>query len=231
MEEKKKFKTTLILGNGFDLSLKLKTGYKNFHEHLETKGFYEKHSSNELVSIIKTSIHDYWYNFERVIRDYAISSKATVSLRRLAIFREVLDKFPHNWNRDLLSDMITSDILDLFNLYNFSSAIELLNKINDGELSEIMSICRKVESQIDDIELQERKKTQAILNVLKAELCSFLKEAIKGDIDISKPSARVLLSTLGIEPKGHNSIEKDLLTKIVKEEWVFEDNVRIISFN
>ena len=36
--EEKKYKTTLILGNGFDLSLHLKTGYKDFHEYLETKG-------------------------------------------------------------------------------------------------------------------------------------------------------------------------------------------------
>ena len=229
--EEKKYKTTLILGNGFDLSLKLETSYENFHKYLVSKGFYEKHSSNELVSMIKTNIHDYWYNFEAVIKDYALRSKAAVLFRRLDKFREGLDKFLHDWNRDLFSNIITSEILDLFNQYNFSSAIELLNKINDGELSEIMSICRKIESQIDDIELQERRKTLAILNELKTELYSFLKNAIKGRIDIAEPSARVLLSTLGIEPKGHNSIEEDLLTKIVKEEWVFEDNVRIISFN
>ena len=127
--------------------------------------------------------------------------------------------------------MITGDILELFKLYNFSTAGELQDRIDNGELSEVVSLCRKIESQIDDIELQERRKTQAILNELKAELCSFLKEAIKGRIDISEPSARVLLSTLGIEPKGYNSIEEGLLTKIVNEEWVFEDNVRIISFN
>lgn len=231
MDEKKKFRTTLVLGNGFDLSLHLKTSYKAFHEYLEAKGFYEKHNSNELICKIRKEIHDYWYNFEKVIKDYALSSKATILFRRLAIFRKGLDKFLHNWNRDLLSDMITNEILDLFNQYNFSSAIELLNNINDGELSEIMSICRKVESQIDDIELLERKKTLAILNELKAELYSFLKNAIQGHIDISEPSARVLLSTLGIEPKGYNSIEEGLLTKIVEEEWVFEDNVRIVSFN
>lgn len=229
--EEKKYKITLILGNGFDLSLQLKTSYKGFHEYLVTKGFYEKHSSNELVSMIKTNIHDYWYNFEAVIKDYALRSKAAVMFRRLDKFREGLDRFLHDWNRDLFSDIITSEILDLFNQYNFSSAIELLNKINDGELSEIMSICRKIESQIDDIELQERRKTLAILNELKTELYSFLKNAIKGCIDISEPSARVLLSTLGIDPKGYNSIEEGLLTKIVKEEWVFEDNVRIVSFN
>lgn len=229
--EEKKYKITLILGNGFDLSLQLKTSYKGFHEYLETKGFYEKHSSNELVRMIKTNIHDYWYNFEAVIKDYALRSKAAVMFRRLDKFREGLDRFLHDWNRDLFSDIITSEILDLFNQYNFSSAIELLNKINDGELSEIMSICRKIESQIDDIELQERRKTLAILNELKTELYSFLKNAIKGCIDISEPSARVLLSTLGIDPKGYNSIEEGLLTKIVKEEWVFEDNVRIVSFN
>lgn len=229
--KEKKFITTLILGNGFDLSLHLKTSYKDFHEYLDTKGFYEKHSSNEFVSMIKTDIHDYWYNFERVIKYYALSSKATVLFRRLAIFREGLDKFYHDCNRAFLSDLNVNDILELFNQYNFSSAVEFLNKINDGELSEIIKICSKIESQIEYIEQQERSKTLAILNELKTELHSFLKEAIKGHIDISEPSARVLLSTLGIEPKGYNSIEGGLLTKIVKEEWMFEDNVRIISFN
>lgn len=231
MDEKKKFRTTLVLGNGFDLSLHLKTSYKAFHEYLEAKGFYGKHNSNELISMIRTSIHDYWYNFEEVIKDYALGSKATNLFKSLAIFWEGLDKFPQNWNRNLLSDMITRDILELFKQYNYFSARELLDRIDKGELSEVVSLCRKVKSQIDDIELQERKKTLAILNELKAELYSFLKNAIQGHIDIAEPSARVLLSTLGIEPKGYNSIEDGLLTKIVKEEWVFEDNIRIVSFN
>lgn len=231
MKEKKIYKVTLIIGNGFDLSLQLKTSYKNFHEYLEAKGFYEKHNSNELISRIRTNIHDYWYDFEKVIKDYAQSSKACFLFRRLAIFREILDDFYHNWNRDLLSDAITSDILDLFKEYDSSYVEKLLDKIDDRELSEVMDLCRKIETQIDDIEQRERKNTQAILDELKKELNLFLNDATKGHIDISEPSARVLLSTLGIEPKGYNSIEEGLLTKIVKEEWVFEDNVRIISFN
>ena len=175
MEKKKIYKVTLIIGNGFDLSLQLKTSYKNFHEYLEAKGFYEKHNSNELISRIKTNIHDYWYDFEKVIKDYALSSKACFLFRRLAIFREVLDDFYHNWNRDLLSDAITSDILDLFKEYDSSYVEKLLDKIDDGELPEVMDLCRKVETQIDDIEQRERKNTQAILDELKKELNLFLK--------------------------------------------------------
>ena len=231
MEEKKKFRTTLVLGNGFDLSLHLKTSYEDFHKYLEAKGFYEKHNCNELICKIKEDIHDYWYNFEEVIKYYAVCSKSSFLYKKLSYLKEELSKFPYKLDRILISSMITGDILELFKLYNFSTAGELQDRIDNGELSEVVSLCRKIESQIDDIELQERRKTQAILNELKAELCSFLKEAIKGRIDISEPSARVLLSTLGIEPKGYNSIEEGLLTKIVNEEWVFEDNVRIISFN
>ena len=231
MEEKKKFKTTLVLGNGFDLSLHLKTNYEDFHKYLEAKGFYEKHNRNELICKIKEEIHDYWYNFEEVIKYYAVYSKSSFLYKKLSYLKEELSKFPYKLDRILISSMITGDILELFKLYNFSTVGELQDRIDNGELSEVVSLCRKIESQIDDIELQERRKTQAILNELKAELCSFLKEAIKGYIDIAEPSARVLLSMLGIEPKGYNSIEKGLLTKIVKEEWVFEDNVRIVSFN
>lgn len=229
--EEKKYNTTLILGNGFDLSLKLKTSYENFHEYLVSKGFYEKHNSSELICQTKANITNYWYDFEQVIKDYALFSKVSLLYRNLSCLKEELSKFPYKLDRVLISSMIIGDMQDLFKEYDLFYVEKLLDKIDNGDLSEVMGLCRKIESQIDEIEQQERRKVQTTLNELKAELCSFLKEAIEGRIDISEPSAKVLLSTLGIEPKGHNSIEKDLLTKIIKEEWVFEDNVRIISFN
>lgn len=138
--EEKKYKTTLILGNGFDLSLKLKTSYENFHEYLVSKGFYEKHNSSELICQTKANITNYWYDFEQVIKDYALFSKVSLLYRKLSCLKEELSKFPYKLDRVLISSMITGDIQDLFKEYDLFYVEKLLDKIDNGDLSEVMGL-------------------------------------------------------------------------------------------
>lgn len=50
----KTINTTLIIGNGFDLSMGKHTCYKEFYEKLvKNKGFWDNHSGNSLLEYIK----------------------------------------------------------------------------------------------------------------------------------------------------------------------------------
>lgn len=49
---KKIYGTTLIIGNGMDLSLGMVTSYYSFFQKLEEKGFFLEHESNPLLKYI-----------------------------------------------------------------------------------------------------------------------------------------------------------------------------------
>ena len=67
--------TMLITGNGFDLNLGMKTGYKDFFYLMESIGFWDKYKENRLLSYIyQKGAKEYWYSFEDVIKDFAIRS-------------------------------------------------------------------------------------------------------------------------------------------------------------
>lgn len=68
----KPINTTLIIGNGFDLSLGMKTSYKSFYEYLEERSFFDKYKELPLIEYIHNSIkRDLWYDFESIIKEFA----------------------------------------------------------------------------------------------------------------------------------------------------------------
>lgn len=48
---KKKYGTSLIIGNGFDLNLGMVTDYRSFFKKLKADGFFTKHTNNPLCSL------------------------------------------------------------------------------------------------------------------------------------------------------------------------------------
>ena len=44
--------TTLIIGNGFDRNLGMRTGYDEFFNKLKTQGFFAKNAENPLLAFI-----------------------------------------------------------------------------------------------------------------------------------------------------------------------------------
>lgn len=49
---KKKYGTSLIIGNGFDLNLGMVTDYRSFFKKLKADGFFAKHTNNPLLQFI-----------------------------------------------------------------------------------------------------------------------------------------------------------------------------------
>ena len=52
MEQENYIGTMLITGNGFDLNLGMKTGYKDFFYKMVDIGFWDKYKNNRLLSYI-----------------------------------------------------------------------------------------------------------------------------------------------------------------------------------
>lgn len=82
----KAINTTLIIGNGFDLSMGKHTGYKEFYEKLvKNKGFWDNHSGNSLLEYIKDNggSKEFWYDFENIILHYSFESENGKKLKEL----------------------------------------------------------------------------------------------------------------------------------------------------
>lgn len=78
--------TTLIIGNGFDLSMGKHTSYKEFYEKLvKNKGFWDNHSGNSLLEYIKDNggSKEFWYDFENIILHYSFESENGKKLKEL----------------------------------------------------------------------------------------------------------------------------------------------------
>lgn len=84
-----RYKATLIIGNGFDLSLGLKTSFKDFHHYLKDQGFYQKHREHELAQMLdKACEKDKWFDFEAIIKEYAITSNDSLRLTSTVVSEE-----------------------------------------------------------------------------------------------------------------------------------------------
>lgn len=73
----------VILGNGFDLALGMKTSYRNFYEQKEFWPFGKKENDTNirirhmtgLDSFLDKNMQENWYNLENLLADYATGIK------------------------------------------------------------------------------------------------------------------------------------------------------------
>lgn len=92
----KAINTTLIIGNGFDLSMGKHTSYKEFYEKLvKNKGFWDNHSGNSLLEYIKDNggSQEFWYDFENIILHYSFESENGKKLKELEKSKTSDDRF------------------------------------------------------------------------------------------------------------------------------------------
>lgn len=100
----KTINTTLIIGNGFDLSMGKHTSYKEFYEKLvKNKGFWDNHSGNSLLEYIKDNggSKEFWYDFENIILHYSFESENGKRLKEL----EDLNKTDDNFTNGIVSEV------------------------------------------------------------------------------------------------------------------------------
>ena len=94
--------TTLIIGNGFDLSMGKHTGYAEFFKKLEDEDFWKKHSGNSLLNFIEEKgSKEYWYDFEDIILHYTFESDNGKRLKEL----EDLNKTDDNFTNGIVAEV------------------------------------------------------------------------------------------------------------------------------
>lgn len=81
---KKKYGTSLIIGNGFDLNLGMVTDYRSFFNKLNSDDFFAKHADNPLLQFIKAKGEkENWYDFEGIIQEYATRGEQAKYLKMI----------------------------------------------------------------------------------------------------------------------------------------------------
>lgn len=90
---KKKYGTSLIIGNGFDLNLGMVTDYRSFFKKLKADGFFTKHTNNPLLQFINAKGEkEKWYDFEGIIQEYATRGEQAVNLKMIDKLLPIIDK-------------------------------------------------------------------------------------------------------------------------------------------
>lgn len=88
----KNCKINLVIGNGFDLSLGLKTGYRGFYESI-ANNFILQNKDHGLIQYIQNSCErKNWYDFESVIKKYALESEDSKKLQQPIIEFDLEDR-------------------------------------------------------------------------------------------------------------------------------------------
>ena len=147
----KKFGTTLIIGNGCDLNLGMRTDYCSFFNELSQSGFFSKYNHIPLIKFIQEKGEkEKWFDFEAIIEEFASISEQAIYLKLSERLLLLLDK------------VIGLD----GNCYNDISDYNKLSKISP----EIQSI----------IDYSEKyTQPQFALDGNVRELCSKIKKALK----------------------------------------------------
>ena len=98
----KAINTTLIIGNGFDLSMGKHTGYAEFFKKLKDEGFWKEQSGNSLLNFIgEKGSKEYWYDFEDIILHYTFESDNGKRLKEL----ENLNKTDDNFTNGIVAEV------------------------------------------------------------------------------------------------------------------------------
>lgn len=244
------YKATLVLGNGFDLSLKLDTSYKSFYQYLENNQFIEKNRSNRLVEKIEYYAKqeeltdnkiENWYDFEAIIKEYATSSKDARYLKKLRELKEVITEALQNQDIQNYTAIKFENVAKEFtrskltSLQKFNAFISEENDLDFDMADDFTKLCKQVLSDIDAIQKEHKHSADKIILDLKSNLQLFLKSTLHNKhIDYNdNPAIRILLALLGVKYQGGKPAVDELLNNYNNEieEYEFRDNVKIISFN
>lgn len=229
----KKFKITFIAGNGYDLSLGMKTSYKLFYDYLVRTGFFTTHEANPVIRYIKEKEdRSHWYAFENDILEYASKSKKSIILKQCNQFL------------DLINEIEVGEFGAINNLGHFKSITKFIN-IDKSLFAEphddlfvmreqLLPILEDTKNIIQKYQEDCQFEAKQAIYLLRNELNSFLSQAYPSCADENKyPSAiSVLSASLGMNWISFIEIHQGFKQRYDRNKSTFDfGNVQIISFN
>lgn len=228
---KKKYGTSLIIGNGFDLNLGMVTDYRSFFKKLKADGFFTKHTNNPLLQFINAKGEkENWYDFEGIIQEYATRSEQAVNLKMIDKLLPIIDKALE------LDEESFKKIKDYKHLcgivLEFDSVIEYTSKNNYLDFAadyDIREKCVYIKKALSQYSEEQRDLVKEAMRLLKDELVAFLKSA-KINNEENSLAFMIFFSIMGIYDAGYKGLTMKLSDYSKKYQGSFPD-FKIVSFN
>lgn len=228
---KKKYGTSLIIGNGFDLNLGMVTDYRSFFNKLNSDDFFAKHADNPLLQFIKAKGEkENWYDFEGIIQEYATRSEQAVNLKMIDKLLPIIDKALE------LDEESFKEIKDYKHLcgivLEFDSVIEYTSKNNYLDFAadyDIREKCVYIKKALSQYSEEQRDLVKEAMRLLKDELVAFLKSA-KINNEENSLAFMIFFSIMGIYDAGYKGLTMKLSDYSKKYQGSFPD-FKIVSFN
>lgn len=225
--------TMLITGNGFDLDLGMKTGYKEFFYQMKSIGFWDSHKDNRLLSYIyEKGAKECWFSFEEIIKSYLLNSPESRNIVYYNKFMKVVDKMQNYEDSVLigiskfksLGTIIPSveELIDVCGDYEF---------VNPKLLSIATNIVSKIKSEFESYIEPIINDCVKAFELLKDELCKFIDNArpIYGEYSAA---AKKLCALFGCDGQGADAWDKNLCNRY--DELLEKYNLpkyRFVTFN
>ena len=230
---KKKYGTSLIIGNGFDLNLGMVTDYRSFFNKLnsDSDNFFVKHADNPLLQFIKAKGEkENWYDFEGIIQEYATRSEQAVNLKMIDKLLPIIDKA---LDIDEESFRIIKGHKHLCGIVSeFDSVIKYTSKNNYLDFAadkDIREKCVYIKKALSQYSEEQRDLVKEAMRLLKDELVTFLKSA-KINNEERSVASMIFFSIMGIYAAGYKGLAIKLSDFSKKNQGSFPD-FKIVSFN
>lgn len=228
---KKKYGTTLIIGNGFDLNLGMVTDYRSFFKKLKADGFFTKHTNNPLLQFINAKGEkEKWYDFEGIIQEYATRSEQAVYLKMIDKLLPLIDKaldIDEESFKEIKGYKHLCGIVPEFDrVIEYTTKNNYLDFFADNDIREKCVYIKKALSQYNE---EQRDLVKEAMRLLKDELVVFLKSAKINDEEKSV-AFMIFFSIMGIYAAGYKGLTMKLSDYSKKCQGIFPD-FKIVSFN
>lgn len=227
----KKYGTSLIIGNGFDLNLGMVTDYRSFFNKLNSDEFFTKHIDNPLLQFIKAKGEkENWYGFEGIIQEYATRSEQAVYLmmidKLLPLIDKTLDIDEESFKEIKGYKHLCGIVSEFDSVIEYTSRNNYLDFAADNDIREKCVYIKKALSQYSE---EQRDLVKEAMRLLKNELVAFLKSANINDEEKSV-AFMIFFSIMGIYDVGYKGLTIKLSNYSKKCHGNFP-NFKIVSFN
>lgn len=228
---KKKYGTSLIIGNGFDLNLGMVTDYRSFFKKLKADGFFTKHTNNPLLQFINAKGEkEKWYDFEGIIQEYATRSEQAVYLKMidklLPLIDKALDIDEESFKEIKGYKHLCGIVPEFDSVIEYTTKNNYLDFVADNDIREKCVYIKKALSQYNE---EQRDLVKEAMRLLKDELVVFLKSAKINDEEKSV-AFMIFFSIMGIYAAGYKGLTMKLSDYSKKCQGIFPD-FKIVSFN
>lgn len=228
---KKKYGTSLIIGNGFDLNLGMVTDYRSFFKKLKADGFFTKHTNNPLLQFINAKGEkEKWYDFEGIIQEYATRSEQAVYLKMidklLPLIDKALDIDEESFKEIKGYKHLCGIVPEFDSVIEYTTKNNYLDFVADNDIREKCVYIKKALFQYNE---EQRDLVKEAMRLLKDELVVFLKSAKINDEEKSV-AFMIFFSIMGIYAAGYKGLTMKLSDYSKKCQGIFPD-FKIVSFN